>query len=519
MSLSNGIKISDFPGIASISGAYFTIISGSTNYKISADDLVTALGVSGTIVSETGGDSAILDDQGSTKVIRMIEAGFGIASAIDANNNVKISTDFSFDPDNVTIVDDVSAAAPAFRSFKAGTGIVVSGTTGEIQISASGTPASTKTVVVAQKSDLPTPSGGIITLLGDTQYLFLDDVSVGTDRMVVGASTVISAADSSLITLTYTGTGAMFTSVNNSFNLKNIKPVAANGSYLDLTGAGAGAENFISRNCIFASCSTFGTITNWGLTIIAEGLSFGAAGSLAFFGTQVRCAINQFSFAGTAGTLVDLGTATFDVIYIAPNVTFNTVVGVTGLNAAASSANINSGGSGVISGCSFLGGGTLTAGLDHSDLLWEITGNRGLENTLKDSLSSNTAGTTVAIAAANTPVLVGGTWVDDNSSQFTVNGDGTVTYNGIGNAHVPITAALTVYPVSGSNKQHTTYVAINGSIITASGRVGLASATDRQSVTPIWQYEFTTGDIVSLMTENNTDTTDLQIDHAVLRVN
>lgn len=515
-----GRKKSNFPAQTGVpSGATLDYVSSGVNYKILYSDFLSGLGVSGSLEQSSANGSPVLDDQGSVKVIRNIIGGFGMATQVDAQNDIEISTDFTFDDGGVAIVDDVNDPSPDFRSFIAGTGINIAGSTGEIQIAVTGVPASTKTIVVAQKSDLPTPSGGVITLEDDTEYLFVDDVSIDTDRLQIGDVNVLSAPDSSLITLTYTGTGAMMTSVENSLTVKDIGLSAENGSYIDLIGDGSGFDNFISRNCAFLSCASFGTIEDWGLTVIAEAFSINAAEGLSFVGTQGRFALNQISLTNTAGTILDLGTATFDIIYIGPNTTFNTVSGVTGINAAANSANINSGGSGVMSGSAVVGGGTLSVGIDPSDLRWEITGVRGVDDTLKDTLSYNTAGTTVVISAINTPVLVGGTWVDDNSSQFTVDGAGTVTYIGIEPLHAPITAGITSNPASGSNKDYGGCIAINGVAVAESTRAGRASATDRQSITPIWQHEFVTGDTCSIMLENNSDTTNFEITHAVLRVN
>ena len=46
-----------------------------------------------------------------------------------------------------------------------------------IQIALSGAPVSTKTVIVTEASDFPTPSAGVITLAADTDYLISNDIA------------------------------------------------------------------------------------------------------------------------------------------------------------------------------------------------------------------------------------------------------------------------------------------------------------------------------------------------------
>ncbi len=61
----------------------FDFVAAGTNTKILDSDLLTALGVTGSIVQEgLATDTPVLDDQGTIKGIRNIKDGFGITASI-----------------------------------------------------------------------------------------------------------------------------------------------------------------------------------------------------------------------------------------------------------------------------------------------------------------------------------------------------------------------------------------------------------------------------------------------------
>lgn len=519
MPRSNGTRKSTFPTQTSVpAGSYFDYVFSGANYRISFSDFVTSLGVSGTIQREgLASDAAVLDDQGAVKGIRNINAGFGIATSIDPNNSLSIATDFSFDNVGVEIVEDASASAPNFRSVTAGSGIAVSGSGGQLQISATGIPASTKTIAVSQLSDLPTPVSNVITLASDTNYQFIDDVDLGINRLVLNGN-MISAVDASIIKITYTGTDTMFTSTGTTTNkIEGLKLACPNGQMFDISGGGVGIFQLLNMN--IESADTLGVWNNLaGSQISNIFMESYTTNGLLFTGAHGVFVSDATLINVNAGVMYDLGTATFDGFTLTnsfPNVS----AGATFLSGLTGSGNVNAGGLATMVNITQTGLGDVLVGPTPDDVRWQFALNNTINDTFTDSLSYNTAGVTVPITTINTPVLIGGTWIDDNSSQFTVDGAGTVTYIGNKVFHTPITAALTTHPVSGSNKDYTCYIAINGVAVQESGRKVRASSTDRQSVTPIWQHQFENGDTVSVMIENNSDTTDFVVEHAVLRLN
>lgn len=90
---STGRKKSNFPAQTSVlSGASFDYFVSGVNYKITFQDLLVALNVTGTIV-QVGPVAGVpvLDTQGTVHGIRNITAGPGVNVAIDPENGITIS--------------------------------------------------------------------------------------------------------------------------------------------------------------------------------------------------------------------------------------------------------------------------------------------------------------------------------------------------------------------------------------------------------------------------------------------
>ena len=203
-------------------GSKFTFISSNTNYAILDTDFYAALGVTGTIVQD--GDplgTPILDTAGSVNNIRNLEPKSGIKTSLSPENGVTIEHDFIEDTSGVELVVDLAADQPKFRSMVGTAGINVSASNGQIQIALTGVPATTKTVIVNDINDFPAAVAGVITLQDNTEYAIRNDITTA-NRFVLGNNTVIDGSDNLVINLTYSGVGIMFTSLNDSWTLKNI---------------------------------------------------------------------------------------------------------------------------------------------------------------------------------------------------------------------------------------------------------------------------------------------------------
>jgi len=378
-------------------------------------------------------------------------------------------------------------------------------------------PDAPATILIGSESDFPTPSGGIITLAADTDYLITASFTTA-NRFVVGDNTLVRATNSTQVTLTYSGAGIMFTGTDASFILENISLACAFGTVFSATSTtGTHRLNLFAVTIVI--CNIVGTID--GMDALA--INRLVVGNIITDGLTFLNSINIFSLLQAivtiaAGDMFDLGTATFNAVSLS-HASFVLNGASTLLKGAAASANINTGGLGSVLNTRIIGVGTSLSGITTDDALWQFFLNDDILDTRPDALTSNTAGTTITIAAVNTPVKIAGTWVDTRSSQFTNTTDGRATYDGGKDAVLPITIAVNAEPVSGTNKDFTIYVAINGTIVSDYGVPGRADSGSPVNVAVPFQEKLSTSDFVEVFLENNTDGVDFTVNGAVLRIN
>jgi hypothetical protein len=379
--------------------------------------------------------------------------------------------------------------------------------------------ASGSRVIVSELSDFPAPAAGVITLLASTQYFLTANITLGTNRIVWADSSAISSIESTIISLTYTGTGDMFTFSDTTARINNITLDAPNGRLFNWTDTTTKIGRF--NDVTVLSCDKIGRFN--GTSGILRFTNFSPAtvttDGLEFLGNFRNLLWEVSAFTISAGAIFNLGTATFDS-FIADTI-LATLNGSSNLiSGAASSANINTGGSGLIKVMRISGAGTPLSGLSVSDALWEFRQNDDIADTRADGLlSMQSNATDTVIAAAGTPVLVAGTWVVERESQFTGTAAGRLTYNGGKDTTVPITASLTVEPTSGGAVNISVEIAVNGSVIANSERTANASSGNPTSITVPWQEVLSTTDFVEVFVSNETTTVDVLVSSAILRIN
>jgi hypothetical protein len=221
----------------------------------------------------------------------------------------------------------------------------------------------------------------------------------------------------------------------------------------------------------------------------------------------------------TGGSLFNFGTATFDAI-ILDLVLANLGAGTTLITGAASSANINAGGTAVVTRMLTSGAGTILSGVTVDDALWNFFHNDDIADTRPDGLLSMQSNVTATvIAAAGTPVLVAGTWVVERSSQMTGTTAGRLTYDGGKDITIPITGSFTVEPASGGAVNISIEIAINGSVVPNSKRTANTSAGNPVSITAPWQEVLSTTNFVEYFVTNETTTVDILVSSAISRIN
>ena len=394
--------------------------------------------------------------------------------------------------------------------------------TGGLLVNGASLATPTKRVIVNALSDLPTPVASEITLLASTQYLIGNDITLGANRVVMSQDSVFSGIDENVITVTYTGTGTMFTAVNVDCRIKAISATSTSGTFLDAsnTVGNEGTSNVIIDN-VDIQTSVIGNIANLNIlgvfrcafnSVSTSGWSF--TGALGNAVTMNDCTIIQ-----GAGSFIDLGVATF-LSFDINNYLMIGSVGTTFLSGAAASANIRAGGLGRVIRGRDLGSETVLSGITVDDALWEFFLNDSIPNSRPDgllSLQNNATPTTISVAA--TPVLVAGAWAIERASQFTGTAAGRLTYNGAKDVTVPITASLTVEPVSGGSIDISIEIAINGVVASGSKRVGNASSGNPTSITVPWQEVLSSTDFIEVFVANEDGTGNVLVSSAILRIN
>lgn len=510
-------KKSLFPVQATVlAGAQFDYVVSGVNYGISFANLLSELGATGTMQQEGAATGTpILDVAGSVNGIRNLEPGSGISTSVSAENGATIEHNFQLDTVGAALSNDFTLASPVFRSIVGGEGIDAVGSGDEIEISLSATPPVTKTVVVNDITDLPAAVGSIITLADDTEYLFNNDINVGTDRFVLGDNCVIAGADSAMITLTYTGSGIMFTSADKTWTIKNITISCASGTFIDFDGTGV--EIFQLKNSVVIA-STLGTIDDFN-GIHFDDMQFQVTTDGFLFG-GVNGVILIESTLGTiaAGTVYDLGTATFNGFAITDS--FTTLNGTSVfLDGAASSANITAGNLASVHNCRFFGAGTPLQTITVSDIRWQFAVNDDIPDTNKDCLMSQVGNTTeTVISVVSTPVKLLGPWTEEDAFFFSTDATGKMTYIGEKDIEVNVDMSFSAAPVSGTNKAINFYVAKNGSIIANSESFNNLSAGDPSRTTLLWRVSLSPNDFIEPFVENDTDTVNVLVSDAVLRI-
>lgn len=512
-------KISEFNVSTSLANSdLFTFVASAANRNISFSDFKSALGVTGTI--GTKGDplgtpilSTVVANQYD---IRNIESTKGIIASLSPQDGVRLGCNFTQAVTGSKIIPDLNADTYKVKTLVGGTNIALSESDDSITIGFNPTAGASKTKVISTIDDFPDAVAGVVTFDAGIDYLIATDITTA-NRFVTSPPNTVRASSSQMVKLEYTGTGDMFTGTDPNFKIANITVSAPNGNIFNTTSpSNTGIVQMVESN--IEACQNVGTIGGNFITrftnvafenVIAGGLSFTGANNILLVDVGV-------AFLG-GGSLIDLGTATFNTITITGGNIAASAPGTFFLKGAAGSANINAGGLGAVINNNGFGSGTALSGITTDDARWNFLANNNIPNTRPDALLSFLTPTTTVLDIA-TPKLVTGTWNVERTSQMTATSGGRATYDGEKNATLPITATLSCEPVSGTNKDINIYLAKNGSVIANSKVITTISSGSPKNQSIPWQDVFANGDYYELWIES-VDGTDVQVNAAKLRIN
>jgi len=226
-------------------------------------------------------------------------------------------------------------------------------------------------VLVKSKSDLPSPVGGVITLVDNYSYEINGTISLGTDRIVCGVSNIIFGIDKSNDVLFYTGTGDMITSVNNSLSIRNISlaAVSVGSKVLNLTGSGI--ERVEIAENVFGNSISIGIVSGFSTIVFRGNLSSGCADGLEIDGLNGDVFITDNpleNFVGTATAIKLSPLSSYDTVIISRNM-FEMGTGQIALDIDASVIVVDGG---LITINAFEGLGTALFGINALQSGWEI---------------------------------------------------------------------------------------------------------------------------------------------------
>lgn len=355
---------------------------------------------------------------------------------------------------------------------------------------------------VYSKSDLPTASGGVITLGNNVTYYFTTTVDLTGDRLVGGVNTTILGASSENCIIKSTGLSSSTALITSVYSLPIRNITITHGTALNLDGDGTTtALDWFGVN--FTDCATVGIIKDYTNFIMndsaflnSQGLTFdGTIGTIGMTNCLFDCTIS-----GTAIILPSTLTVSrrFRIIYSS----FVVLSGETGINAS-TSATIGDE-KYILDTVNFSGGGTYLTGVDatlNKALFANCVGitntsTRGFIYMTDNATATSTNNTALWFKAAGTTSAM------STNSKFTTSTTNRLTYVGAFTQSFMITVNANVR-TSVSTQNIDIGIAKNGTIITESSMTILCAAGSTPSfgATQI-VVELTTNDYVELFVRN-----------------
>lgn len=504
--MSKSIPISQFISNNIALNDEITFVRNNQNYRTTVSDLITAIGAIGTLesIGEPLGTPVLEQPTPTTNQIRKIIGATGVEVSTSPSNGVEIKTKLlQGDQGGVQVLSNPNVE-PLFKSIRAqsDSGITVADGGSFIQIGFSETPVTNKTVIVNTIDDFPSPTDGVIELESGVDYFLGNSVST-SNRFVINGSSVIRGGASQINTLIYTGSEAMFTGVNPNFRIDRVTVDCPNGTLFNMSST-VSAAIFQMIDTNVQSCQNIGVLDGAFIArfkavawenIINNGVVCTGTNSNLLFDTNIIFL--------NAGVFLDFNDAVYSSVNINGVVVQDSAPGTTFISGAANSANILSGGFGVVVNCRVFGSATPLSGITSNDVRWEFSLNDGISNTRKIALTSLSGNAlTTTIPSSNTPVKANGVWVCQDESYFSCDSTGRITYTGEKNAIESITVSFSLLGASGGDKQASALIAVNGIAIPETAVQVTMNGSKAGAGTCIWEKEFSNGDYIELFVEN-----------------
>lgn len=377
-----------------------------------------------------------------------------------------------------------------------------------------GSPSADNFIFVNSKDDLPTASGGVITLEAEKTYYFTTEIDLVGDRLVGSQDTVILGSSSENSSITSTGLGAseylFYTEFTTPIRHITFKDHTL-GVGINVSNSGAQPIALDWYGVNFTNLDTSlvcGDIDNFILTVgaILNG------GQFVFIGSVGTIGINSSIFVGdgSAQPLIQVTSAAtitrrFRVIYSAFIAFGSTEAIDVEVGATVPTEGF------ILDTCNFSGGGNYLPSIDHTDNKALFNNNVGITNSADVSqyyMNGNATATVVSVVGTTYKVL-GATTSASVTSKFT-NTDNRATYVGSLDRFFKVTTTLSMN--SGNNNQIGIYIAKNGVVLPESEIYITTNSGGRAEAAVVQTLvQLTTNDYIEIFVENDTSTSNITV--------
>jgi hypothetical protein len=375
----------------------------------------------------------------------------------------------------------------------------------------SNTQARTNFVNVQSASDLPAPSGGVITLSAGVLYEINGTISLSSKIDLNGC--YLKGVDPLNDKLIYTGAGELFTG-SNAGCISYLTITAASGKVFNINGGG-GNKNFLVQNCYMIGCNDIGTIQGIGGTVFFSKVAYFYNSNGVTYSNNQNVVVDYTLWDVSNHNTFEKFTGTFNVIQI---------LGGDRLTSSANSAvaldvsGMTTLVAGSVKTIMFVGSGTYVTGTFSKE--WEAE-SQGLTTEKDDVAAGNlfiSSMNSTTFSGTNSATKILGTTSSASLFRVTSPANNRLTYGGTKSKRFTVVCSLSAI-ATGNNKNFSFYIAKNGVVLPESKQhLKCSSQVDRGSVTLSCTVLLATNDYVEVWVENNTDNTNLDVESLNLSI-
>lgn len=370
------------------------------------------------------------------------------------------------------------------------------------------------------EANFPVQDGSKITLQSGVFHWVIASFSTGKYFDFENNALITAGAQGTNTVVTYTGTGAMFRGTDVDFTVREMVVDHPSGEGYSFAGTGGTTSFGFIDNVTNISGTKYATFDNMVGVVINRSAAPDVDDGVSVIGANFGIYNHSTSLIkSTSATFkaLDFGTAVVNTLEV-ENVNMDGPVGSIGISGLASSGNVGVNRLAMVDNCEFGDDITPLENITNTDVRWNFFGNNAIGDTIIDAMASlNGNATETVIAAVGVPVKIAGTWTIERESKFSVDTTGRMTLTSERAVTVPLDGTTTTEAASGTNKDIKTYFALNGSVISNSGKKSKVGASDPRNTSILWQLELQPGDFIEEFQENNSDTTNLITEDAIIR--